>query len=69
MGERTFGREAKRKVDLPNRDLFTEFCMVLQLLVANTLKLHPAVRQRRAVNRPFGLAVQSTTSASMSWIT
>ena len=45
MGEHTFGCEAKKKVDLPNRDLFTEFCMDFESLVANTLFQHPVERK------------------------
>ena len=41
MGEHTIGREAKKKVGLPNWDLFIDFCMDFELLVANALFQHP----------------------------
>ena len=36
MGEYGFGREAMRRVDPPNRDLFTEFCSCFEYVIANT---------------------------------
>ena len=36
IGLHTFGREACRKVDVPNRDLLLEFCLGAELVVANT---------------------------------
>ena len=37
MGEHSFGREVVRKTEIPNRDLFVEFCMDFDFLVANTV--------------------------------
>ncbi|CAK0803732.1 unnamed protein product [Prorocentrum cordatum] len=37
MGEESFGREVIKQIELPNRDLFVDFCMTFDLLVANTV--------------------------------
>jgi hypothetical protein len=36
IGEHTFGRAARHKVEVPNRDLLMEFCQSSSLLIANT---------------------------------
>jgi hypothetical protein len=41
MGEFTFGREAARNVDTPNRDLMMEFCIDRGYFIANTIEDRP----------------------------
>ena len=40
-GERGWGREATKKVAIPNRDLVVQFCTDRSLMVANTMENAP----------------------------
>ena len=42
MGTHMFGREAQRKIESPNRDLLTKFCLSNDFIIANTLYEHAA---------------------------
>eukprot|EP00959_Pyramimonas_sp_CCMP1952_P324920 6800930-Pyramimonas_sp.AAC.1 len=37
MGEHSLGREAVKKAEVPNRDLFMELCTDFDFIVANTV--------------------------------
>ncbi len=45
LGTHCFGKEAVHAVESPNRDLFMEFCVDRELVVANTLKSAPAEKK------------------------